>query len=123
MKAAFAFLFALMLVMSSVHAGTPPAGAQVASDRLITALVGGDFEVFISNGEAAFQALPKKSFDSVVAQLAPRFKAGYEIGYLGELKQKGYQVTLWKISFKDGRDDSLATLSIKNGKVGGYWIK
>ena len=44
---------------------------------------------------------------------------------LTDWKAKGRlaQVTLWKLSFKDGGDDALATLSLKDGKVGGYWIK
>ena len=67
--------------------------------------------------------MKKENFDAVSAQLAPRFKAGYTVTYLGDLQQQGFHVTLWKVSFQDGKDDALATLSVKDGKVGGFWIK
>jgi len=93
------------------------------SEKIISAIQKADYNSFISDGDAAFQKLKKAQFDSVVTQLAPRFKAGYEITYLGDLKQQGFHVTLWKLSFQDGKDDALATLSVKEGKVGGFWIK
>ena len=49
-------------------------------------------------------------------------KKGYKASYLGTLQQQGYTVTLWKLDFSDG-DDALATLSMKNGLVGGYFIQ
>jgi hypothetical protein len=72
----------------------------------------GDFELFVEDGEPAFQKIKKKNFDSVVTQLATRMKKGYEATYLGTLDQQGYSVTLWKLDFSEG-DDALATLSIK----------
>ena len=46
-----------------------------------------------------------------------------DVKYLGDMRQQGYHVTLWRLRFKDGSDDALATLSMKGDKVGGYWIK
>ena len=57
------------------------------------------------------------------AKVAPKLLAGHELSYLGDLRQHGYHVTLWKVSFKDGGDDALATLSVKDGKVGGFFIR
>lgn len=96
---------------------------QVFSGKLVTALQKADFPAFIADGDATFQKLKKEQFAAVAAQLAPRLDAGYEISYLGELTQQGFHVTLWKLSFKDGKDDALATLSVKDGKIGGFWIK
>jgi hypothetical protein len=42
---------------------------------------------------------------------------------LGDVKQNGDHVTLWKLTFKDGSDDALVTLSAKDGKVGGFFIR
>ena len=78
---------------------------------------------FDADGDAAFKGLTKEQFEAVVKLLAPRFKAGYEVIFLGNLKQKGYDVSLWKLAFKDGGDDMLGTLSLKDGKVGGFWVK
>ncbi|MSS72213.1 MAG: hypothetical protein EXS64_12090 [Candidatus Latescibacteria bacterium] len=123
MKSFLALCALVALTASALHAAEPPPGAKAASGKLLSALVNGDFAAFLADGEPPFKALPRERFDAVVAQLSPRFKAGYTVAYLGELKQKGYQVTLWKLSFKDNGDDALATLSLKDGKVGGFWIK
>ena len=93
------------------------------SEKIISAIQKGDYNSFIADGDEAFKKLKQEQFDSVATQLAPRFKAGYEITYLGDLQQHGFHVTLWKLRFKDGKDDALATLSVKEGKVSGFWIK
>ena len=113
----------LLGALAGIHAAEPPPAAQTASNKLLTAIVSGDYAAFISDGDASFRGLKKEQFDAVAAQLGPRFKSGYEATYLGELNQRGYQVTLWRLRFKAGGDDFLATLSLKDGKVGGYWIK
>ena len=118
------FLAAILLgALASVGAAEPPPGAQAASDKLLAAIAAGDYASFVADGDAAFKGLRKEQFDAVAAQLGPRFKSGYEAAYLGDLNQKGYQVTLWRLRFKAGGDDALATLSLKDGKIGGYWIK
>jgi len=113
----------LLACIAEVHAAEPPPGAQAASDKLLAAIGAGDYAAFIADGDAAFRELKRGAFDAVAAQLGARFKSGYEATYLGELNQKGYQVTLWRLRFAAGGDDALATLSIKDGKVGGYWIR
>jgi hypothetical protein len=59
----------------------------------------------------------------VSAQISSRLKAGYSLVYFGEMKKLNYHVTVWKVSYKDGGDDDLAELSVKDGKVGGFWIR
>jgi len=101
------------------------AAKEVAAivSRLISALEQSDYATFVAGGDAPFKELKKEKFDAVGAQLGPKLKEGHKVLYLGELRQKGYHVTLWKLSFKDGSDDALVTLSVKDGKVGGFWIK
>ncbi|MDD5262214.1 MAG: hypothetical protein PHD76_10250 [Methylacidiphilales bacterium] len=123
MKIASLICVGILAAFATAQAAEPPSDAQAASNKLLSALVSSDYAAFVADGDTAFKGLKKEMFDSVAAQLAPRFKAGYEAVYLGEMKQKGYQVTLWKLSFKDGGDDALATLSLKNAKIGGYWIR
>lgn len=122
-KTAFAILTAILITGSSLHAAEAPAEAQTACRKLLAAISGGDYPGFIADGDAVFKTLKKEGFDAVVAQLAARLKAGHEVAYLGELNQKGFKVTLWKLSFKDGKDDALGTLILKDGKVGGFWIR
>lgn len=109
--------------LGAVRAAEPAPEAKTQSDKLIAAIAAADYAAFVADGDAAFKGLKKEVFDAVASQLVPRFRAGCEVTYLGEMKQLGYQVTLWKLSFKDGGDDALATLSMKDGKVGGYWIR
>jgi hypothetical protein len=67
-------------------------------------------------------ALTEEIFKSVVEQMAVRQKQGYQSLYLEEMKQQGYQVHIWKLTFKDAGDDVLVKLSIKDGKVGGLFL-
>jgi hypothetical protein len=62
-------------------------------------------------------------FEGVSTLLSPRMKKGYDTAYLGQLKQQGCQVYLWKLVFKDGGDDTLAKLVLKDGKVAGFWLQ
>ncbi|WP_414576719.1 hypothetical protein [Anabaena sp. CCY 9402-a] len=91
--------------------------------NLINAIEQNNYTQFISQGNAAFkEGITKQIFAQVHGQLAPRIKKGYSAVFLGKLNQQGYQVYLWKLIFKDGNDDVLARLSIKDGKVGGFWL-
>ena len=113
----------LMLASPGLHAAEPAKEDAALSSKLITAIEASDFEAFLSDGDAAFKALPKAQFEAVSVQLAARLKNRDEVTYLGELTKQGFRVTLWRIKFKDGGDDALATLSVKDGKVGGFLIQ
>jgi hypothetical protein len=113
----------ILSALAITHADEPSPEALAASNKLLAAISSGDYASFIADGDAAFKGLKKEQFDSVAAQLGPRFKAGYTASYLGDLNQRGFQVTLWRLRFTAGGDDALATLSLKGGKIGGYWIK
>jgi hypothetical protein len=106
-----------------LFAGEAPKEDAAMAAKLITAIAKSDHQGFIADGDAPFRQFKKQQFEAVSGQLAPKLQAGHEISYLGELKQKGFRVTLWKLSFKDGSDDALATLSVKAGKVGGFFIR
>jgi hypothetical protein len=112
---------ATMATLTAPAASSPP--DQKAAARLLQAVQNDDYGLFMQDGDAAFQTLSRQNLDSVSQQLAKRLQAGYELVFLGELKQNGYHVTLWKISFKDGGDDVLEKLSTKAGKVGGVWLE
>ncbi|MDV2997793.1 MAG: hypothetical protein N4J56_007498 [Chroococcidiopsis sp. SAG 2025] len=90
---------------------------------LMAAIEENNYGNFVAQGNVAFkQGITKEMFTQVSAQLAPRMKKGYSPVFLGELKQQGYQVYLWKLTFLDGGDDFLARLSLKDGEVGGFLI-
>jgi hypothetical protein len=110
-------------VTVSVFAIEVPPAYQAEATKLVSAIADNDYAAFVTDGNAAFQALKKGQFEGVVSQLGSKLKAGYYLSYLGDLNQRNYQVTLWRIRFRSGGDDLLATLSMKDGKVGGFWIK
>ena len=93
-------------------------------DKLLKATEANDYDSFVSDGNPAFKAkITKQMLDSVSAQLSPRMKKGYQCLYLGELSQQGCRVLLWKLVFKDGGDDTLAKLFLKDGKVSGFLLQ
>lgn len=101
----------------------PEQSVQRTFISLINAVEQNNYTQFISQGNAAFkEGITKQTFTQVSGQLAPRIKKGYSAVFLGNLKQQGYQVYLWKLTFKDGNDDVLARLSLKDGKIGGFWL-
>jgi len=60
---------------------------------------------------------------AVHTQLASRMREGYSTTFLTAMRQAGYEVYLWKLSFKDGKDDMLAKVVLnKDGQVAGFWI-
>jgi hypothetical protein len=123
MRAAILTLAALVLSGILCRAADGPPAVEPAFQKIVDAMTSDNYEMFIADGDAAFRGLKREAFESVVAQLGPRFKAGFETTYLGELRQQGFDVSLWRFRFKDAGDDMLGTLSLKDGKVGGFWIK
>ena len=100
-----------------------PAQAEQVMRKLIAATTAKDYPAFIADGtDEVKAALSKPQFEAVAAMVEARFKAGYDLAALGELNQKGFEVYLYRLRFKDSGDDMLATLSLKDGKVGGIFF-
>lgn len=124
MKSLLSMIMTAIIASAQLRAEEAPAEAKASATALITAIADKDHAAFKAQGDEMFsKALTKEIFDEVHAKLAPRIKAGYEMTYLTELTRQGHKVTLWKLTFKDGGDDALATLSIKDGKVAGFFIQ
>lgn len=105
-------------------AGDAKDSARLVLDKLLKAVEANDYDSFVADGTAQVKAgLTKQMLEGVSAQLAPRLKKGYDATYLGELKQSGCQVYLWKLAYKDGGDDTLARLTLKDGKVAGFLLQ
>lgn len=101
-----------------------PNSVQAAFDVMMGALSDESYTAFISVADEGVKTtLTKAMFDEVVKQVKARLKSGYESTYLGTLKQHGYDVHLWRLTFKDGGDDFLAQLSWKDDKVGGFFLR
>jgi hypothetical protein len=104
-------------------ASQAPKEAENSFRVMMSALETDDLAAFVAPGETAFaMAFTQPVFAKISAQMAPRLKKGYQAIFLCPMKQRGYDVFLWKLSFKDGGDDLLASLSTKNGKVSGLFL-
>jgi hypothetical protein len=113
---------AIALTIASAHA-EPDQSTQTLFKNLMAATVSNNYDGFIAECDNAMKAaLTRPMLEGVSKQLEPRAKQGYDAQYLGELNQRGYKVHLWRLSFKDAGDDVLATLSVKDGKAGGFYL-
>ena len=118
---ALAFILIAQLPLTLTAAEAPKEDAAFSA-KLIAAIENADYAGFIADGTDKFKAMKKEQFDAVSASLADHLKDRSEFTYLGDLKQQGFHITVWKLSFKDGSDDALVTMSVKDGKVGGFFI-
>jgi hypothetical protein len=101
----------------------PDQATQTIFTNLMAATVSNDYDRFTAECDAPMKAaLTKVMLEGVSQQIEPRAKKGYDAQYLGELNQHGYKVNLWRLRFKDNGDDVLATLSVKDGKAGGFYL-
>jgi hypothetical protein len=79
---------------------------------------------FVAAGDASLKStMTQPMLDSFSAQFAPRLNQGYTTTFLARLNQAGYILYLWKLEFKDGGDDRLVTLVVKDGKVSGFYFR
>jgi hypothetical protein len=105
-------------------AGDPAEPGRATLDTLLKAVEANDYESFVSDGSDAFKTgITKPMLQGVSDQLSPHMKKGYTCSYLGELAQQGCRVLLWKLTYKDGGDDTLAKLVLKHGKVTGFLLQ
>jgi hypothetical protein len=101
----------------------PDQATQAIFKNLMSATLANDYDGFIAECDAVMKAvLTKPMLEGVSKQIEPRATQGYYAHYLGGLDQRGYKVHLWRLRFKDGEDDILATLSVKDGKAGGFYL-
>ena len=118
-------LFVLLLsgLTSAAFAQAPPQ-VEATMKKMLVATQESSYEDFVADGDSTFKTgMTRQMLEGVNQQLGPRLKAGYTVSYLGKLNQHGFAVHLWRIEFKDGKDDLLATMSVKDGKVGGFWLR
>ena len=118
-------LIAAAPMLTTVSASAEPDQAtQAIFKNLMAATVSNNYDGFMAEADASLKsALSKRVLERVSKELEPRAKQGYDSQYLGELNRKGYQVHLWRLKFKDGGDDALATLSVKDGKAGNFLLQ
>ncbi len=87
---------------------------------LIMAEIGDAYEVLVGDETIVLKdAYPRDQFETDSKFLKSRLKAGYQYDLLDELNQKGNKIYLYRLQFKDGGDDVLCRMSVKNDKIAG----
>jgi hypothetical protein len=100
------------------------AQAEKIFKNLLTAQTAKDYDAFVADADDSLKAaLTKTQFDAASNVMIKRTSGGYDTTFLGVLNQHGYQVFLYRLRFKDGGDDMLGTMSLKDDKVGGIYFK
>jgi hypothetical protein len=119
-----ALLIAILSLTSFALHAADTAQADKIFKRLIAAQTAKDYEAFVADANDNLKAaLTKTQFDASSNIMNQRTQGGYDITFLGELNQHGYQVFLYRLRFKDGGDDMLGTMSLEDDKVGGIYFK
>jgi hypothetical protein len=101
-----------------------PPEVEATFKRMLAATESKSFSAFVADGDATFRTnITPTMFNAFSTQFAPRLRQGYTPTFLSKLRQGGYAVYVWKLEFKDGGDDLLFTLALKDGKVGGFFLR
>jgi hypothetical protein len=110
--------------LAGAKAAEPDASVKKTLDNLLSAIQANDRKAVVANAtDAVKEAVTEESVENLSKTLGTRLKKGYEAIYLGQLKQSGVRVHLWKMTFKDGGDDALIRLALKDGKINGFFIQ
>ena len=105
-------------------AAEPDKSVQRTFKKLLAAVQAKDRDAFVADAtDAVKQGVTEQVMDELNKELGSRSKKGYEAIYLCQLKQSGVQVHLWKMTFKDGGDDVVVRLALKDGKVAGFFLQ
>jgi hypothetical protein len=89
--------------------------------QMFDAIQSKSYDTFVADGDGRFKTgFTPKMFDDLTQKLGPRLRIGYHVTFLTTLNQQDYVVYVWKVTFKDAKDDLLVTLFIKDGKVSGF---
>jgi hypothetical protein len=116
-------LIAIISLCSFTVRAADNAQAEKIFKSLLAAQTTKDYNAFVADADDNLKAaLTKTQFDAASNFMIKRTSGGYALTFLGELNQRGYQVFLYRLRFKDGGDDILGTMSLKDDKVGGIYF-
>lgn len=122
-----AFFLAIVSPMGFAQApqlAVAPPPAETTMKSMISAIRANSLPDFVAPGDQAFQAgMTKEMLGSINQSLASRLTEGYTSAFLTKMDQQGFEVYVWKLVFKDGNDDVLVFMAVKDGKVGGFWLR
>jgi hypothetical protein len=117
----------LALAASGVLAQAPTqssAALETTLKNMLTALQTNSLPDFVAAGDPSFKSgVTQEIFAGVSGQFGSRLAGGYTTTFLGTLNQQGFTVYLWKLVFKDGQDDRLVTMAVRDGRVAAFFLR
>ncbi len=117
-------LFVLAMVIPfSLRAETAPTPDGLAKN-LIASIMTVNLEQFTANSTPDFKArATKELLQNANKQLGPKLQRGYELTYLGLLRQQGTIVYLYKLTARGEVEDILVRMATVNYQVAGFWLQ
>lgn len=114
---------AFIMSLPAQATGTGGTADQPVVHQLLDAIALRNYPAFVSMGTPEFASIGEAQFTQVANTVGPRLQQGYMTQYLGNLRQQGLDISVWKVSFRDQGDDMLATLNVRDGRVGGFFLR
>lgn len=104
---------------------TVPGAVEGMVETLLSATQSNNLDAFRSVCDDTMQAaMTTNVLASVHNQISGLMEAGYSKTYMGVLNRGEFKTYYWKVMFlKDARNDVLAEMSVKDGKVGGFYLR
>jgi uncharacterized protein with beta-barrel porin domain len=99
-----------------------PQAVEDTMKRMLSAAQANALDDFIAQADPSAKSGMTKQMQDIRQELGARIKQGYVATYWGSLNQDGYDVHVWKLDFRDGKDDYLLTLAVRDRKVAGMWV-
>ncbi len=116
---AVAVVLAAIVQAASAQAPSP---FEDTMKRMLSAAQSNALDDFVAQADPAAKLNLSRQMEEISQELGARLKQGYAATYWGSLNQEGYEVHVWKLKFRDGRDDYLLTMAVKDRKVAGMWV-
>lgn len=101
----------------------PSPVARRAYETLVAALQSGKYQSLIEQGDKEFKATVKDTpFDAITEVYGGRLRGGFTASYFGDMKKSGGRFYFWKLVFKDGSDDIIVQIGVKNDKLNNFFL-
>jgi hypothetical protein len=116
--------FAVVITPGTGLAVEPSQQYDATLNQMIEAIQSRSRDQFVEHGDAKFKnGFNEKMFGQLFQLLGQRLRQGYDATFLTTLRQEDYLVYIWKLSFKDNKDDYIIRMAIKDGIVRGFVIR
>jgi RNA polymerase sigma-70 factor, ECF subfamily len=97
--------------------GPGEADAESLVRELLDAIQAGIYHDFIAKGSPSFKAFPVDVFHAVSKDQGALLAAGYQLSFLGRLRQGRMLLWLFRVEFADNSDDALVFLTTDGWQV------